>query len=210
MAGIILWRASSSFSQETFSHLESMRETKKTYLVDYFEFLQSQLHILRDDPYVGRALSDFNRVADEFKGKLTTPQWEQLAAVHDPHFKDILRNNKWYDLFLINSEGRIVYTVLREPDLGQVISASALKHSSIGYAYNQVQNHEWTLSDFAPYEPSAGAPAGFAMARIKQQDSGQPIGYVAFQIPLDKITRSCKSASAWAKPVKPTWWAATF
>jgi methyl-accepting chemotaxis protein len=183
-----LWKAGSALSQQTFGHLESMREIKKDFLVAYFELLESQLRVLRDDPNTGRGIADFNRLASESGGDVTTPQWKAAAAGYDPHFKDILQDNQWHDMMLINTEGRIVYSVLRASDLGLVIPASGLKDSSLGDAFVQVKRRDTVLSDFAPYAPARGTPTGFAMARVKA-DSGQTAGYVAFQIPLDKITR---------------------
>lgn len=198
MGGIALWKAGEALSREDFKHLESMREIKKAYLVDYSGILESQLRILRDDPNTEKALAEFHQSSEQAGAKLMTPEWEKLADEYDPHFKDILRDNDWYDLFLINTNGRIVYTVKRESDLGVVIPESNLKDSSMGDAFAQVQTRETTLSDFAPYAPSRGEPASFAMAPLKDK-SGQTLGYVAFQIPLAKINHVLQERAGMGK-----------
>lgn len=99
-----------------------------------------------------------------------------------------MKGNGWYDIFLINTSGRIVYTVARESDLGMVIP-SELPDSGIEKAFRDAKRmglDDIALSDIAPYAPSADAPAAFMMASIVDSN-GKHAGYVAFQIPLDKI-----------------------
>jgi methyl-accepting chemotaxis protein len=198
MGGIALWQAGSALSQQTNSHLESIREIKKDFLIDYFKLLESQLRVLRDDPNTGRGIAEFKQLSFDTGSEVTTLQWNETAAKYDPHFKDILQNNQWHDILLINTEGRIVYSVLRGADLGLVIPESDLKDSSLGDAFDQVKRRDTALSDFAPYAPAKGAPTGFAMARVKE-NSGQTAGYVAFQIPLDKITRIMQERAGMGK-----------
>lgn len=186
MGGVALWKTGHVLSSQASSHLESIREVKKAFLVDYFEILESQLLILRDDPYIRKALGELSRNGEQTGVMIKTPQWEQLASRFDPHFKDILQDNGWYDLFLVNTDGRIVYTVKRESDLGVVIPESDLKDSSLGYAFNKAQKQKTIISDFMPYGPSGGKPASFAMAPLKDE-SGQLLGYTAFQVPLAEI-----------------------
>ncbi|MGD8845844.1 MAG: methyl-accepting chemotaxis protein [Desulfobacteraceae bacterium] len=198
MGGIALWKAGSALSHQTFSHLESMREIKREFLIDYFELLESQLGILRDDPNTVKAIAEFEQLTSESGGEAATPRWMEAAARYDPHFKDILQDNHWHDILLINTSGRIVYSVSRRADLGLVIPTSDLKETSLADAFVQVKRRDTALSDFAPYGPARGTPTGFAMARVKV-DSEQTAGYVAFPIPLDKITRIMQERAGMGK-----------
>jgi methyl-accepting chemotaxis protein len=174
---------------EAFAKLEAIQEIKKAQLLDYFETMKGQLHIFKDDPYVLNALIQFDEVFKQAGNKVSTPEWNALAKKHDSRFKDIMKDNRWYDLFLIHADGNIVYTAAREPDLGMSITESELKDSNLGKAFKAAQSmaaDDLVLADIAPYSPSGGAPAGFMMGQLRD-DSGTLKGYVAFQIPLNKI-----------------------
>ena len=120
---------------------------------------------------------------------MLTSEWDVLAEKYDARMKDIMHDNGWYDIFLIHTDGDIVYTVTRESDLGMVIPDSELLEQGIGKAFEiakAMEKDEIALADIAPYSPSGGAPAGFMMAQMRNE-YGVLKGYVAFQIPLDKI-----------------------
>ncbi|MEW5724454.1 MAG: methyl-accepting chemotaxis protein [Thermodesulfobacteriota bacterium] len=178
-----------AWRREAFAKLEAVQEIKKAQLLDYFETMRTQLRILKDDPYVSTALFELDLAYKDAGNRVGTLEWEELARKYDGRLKDVTTDNGWYDLFLISKDGDIVYTVAREPDLGQNIPGSELKDTPLGQAYARAKalsGDEVAFADLAPYAPSAGAPAGFMMAPMKDA-SGTLSGYVAFQLPLDKI-----------------------
>ncbi len=78
--------------------------------------------------------------------------------------------NGWYDLFLIHTDGDIVYTAARKSDLGMIIPDSQLKESGLGKVFQTLPaaaDEAVFFADFAPYAPSAGAHAGFMMAMMR-------------------------------------------
>ena len=180
-----------SLRQEAFAKLEAIQELKKTQLIEYLGSLKAQLRILKDDPYAMQALTEFDKAFEADGDKTGGARWNALAKKYDARFKDIMNDNGWYDLFLIHVDGDIVYTVGRESDLGMIIPDSTLRNSSLGKAFTKVKSiakEEIAVGDFAPYEPSGGIPAAFMMAQMRNS-AGTLVGYVALQIPLDKINR---------------------
>ena len=170
--------------KESIAKLEAIQELKRTQLLDYIETMKAELHVLKDDPYAKNALLDFIGA-----GSTGTAAWNNLASVYDTHFKGIMEDFGWYDLFLISSDGTIVYSVAKESDLGMNIPNSGLNNESIGQAFTKAKNMDSqsvVISDFAPYSPSGGVPAAFMIAQM-QNSSGRLLGYVAFQIPINKI-----------------------
>ena len=175
--------------REAFAKLEAIQEIKKAQLMEYFEVMKSQLRILKDDNYVMNALIEFNQAFEAGGDKVGTPEWNAAAAKYDPRMKDIMKDNGWYDIFLIHTDGDIVYTVTRESDLGMIIPDSELRDQGIGKAFNNAQRmgaEDIAIADLAPYSPSGGAPAGFMMAQMRDTN-GTLKGYAAFQMPLEKI-----------------------
>lgn len=175
--------------REAFSKLEAIQDVKKAQLLDYIGMLKTQLGVLRNDPFTANVLTAFNN-AFHMGGKRTGDrEWKELAEKYDPRMKHIMSLNGWYDLFLINRDGDIVYSVTRESDLGQNIAKGQLKNAPIGRAFSQAQSmspDEIAVADFAPYAPSGGAPAGFMTAQV-HDENGLFNGYISLQIPVSKI-----------------------
>ena len=175
--------------REAFAKLEAIQEIKKAQLNDYVEAMKNQLRVLKDDPYVREALSGFDSAFEAAGDSVNSSRWNNLAREYDGRLDDIMQDYDWYDIFLIHIDGDIVYTVAKESDLGMIIPDSELRSSALGEAFFKAQKmgaEEIAIGDFAPYAPSGGVPAAFMMAQMHSED-GRLAGYVAFQIPLDKI-----------------------
>ncbi|MDH3999151.1 MAG: cache and HAMP domain-containing protein, partial [Desulfuromonadales bacterium] len=177
-----------TLQEEAFNKLVAIQEVKRANLVDYVESMKVSLRVLKDDPYTRDALIDFDRAYDKAGGKVGTKSWNRMAETYGPRFKDIVANNGWYDLFLISRDGEVVYSDARESDLGMNIPKSSLNQSSLGEAYAKAakSGSDVVFADFKPYSPSNGEPAAFMMAQM-QGSSGEKIGYVAFQVPVEKV-----------------------
>ena len=172
-----------------FEKLAAVEELKKTALEDYFETMKNGLHVLKDDPFVREALTEFDKAFEEAGDRGLTAEWNTVAEKYDTRMQEIMKDNGWYNIFLIHTDGDIVYTVTRESDLGMSILDSDLKDSSLGKAFQaakMMDEEEIAIADFAPYAPSGGQHAAFMMAQMRGQ-YGQLVGYVAFQMPTDKI-----------------------
>lgn len=186
----VLTETVSTLKQEAFTKLEAIQEIKKAQLLDYFNTMENQLRVLKDDRYLLDAALKFNEAFEKGNGKVGTPEWEALARQYEPRLKDIMKDNGWYDLFLIRTDGAIVYTVAKEPDLGMIIPDSDLKTQGMGKVFELAKKmgpEDIAFADLAPYSPSGGAPAAFMMAKMLEPGTDKVKGYVAFQIPLGKI-----------------------
>ncbi len=177
--------------KEAFAKLKAIQEIKKSQLTDYIETMKAQLHILKDDPYIMDALVALDRAYEAAGDRVDTPGWRSSAKKYGTRLDGIMKDNGWYDLFLIHKDGDIVYTVTRESDLGMNIPESPLRSQGIGKAFQKARTmdaDEIAVGDFTPYAPSGGKPAGFMMAQMRT-DAGSLVGYIAFQMPLDRINK---------------------
>ena len=132
---------------------------------------------------------DMNEAFETNGYSIDNEAWRQMAAKYDARLKNVRTNNGWYDLFLIHTDGDVVYTVAREPDLGMIIPKSQLKDSGLGKAFQAMQtaaDEAIFFADYFPYAPSAGAQAAFMMAKMRDA-AGQVAGYVALQLPTDQL-----------------------
>ena len=177
-----------SLQNAAFTKLATVQELKKSQLESYFASMQAQLATLGGDPFIREALGDFAQ-AYEAAGETTrTPTYLALAEDVDPRMRDIMHRYGWYDIFLIQRDGDIVYTVEREADLGMSIPLSDLKDSGLGKAFAQLvgaQDGHIAVADFEPYAPAGGQQTAFMMTQVRDAD-GDLLGALAFQVPTDQ------------------------
>lgn len=138
---------------------------------------------------------------------------QQLVAANDgstysrahgryhPIFRNIVARFGYYDMFLINPQGQIVYTVFKETDFATSLQNGPYKDSNLAQLVRQViaskEKGFTQLIDFAAYAPSYGTPASFIAAPI--YNGSTLVGVLAFQMPVDEINNVMTGNQAWRK-----------
>jgi len=106
---------------------------------------------------------------------------------NEDFYKSYIEQYGYYDLFLINPNGHIFYTVTKEADFNTNILDGQYASSNLGSLIKEVaQTKQYGFVDFAPYAPSNDAPASF-IAQPILNDNSEPTIYVALQLPLEGI-----------------------
>lgn len=118
---------------------------------------------------------------------------EALVPMDDPedpdstYYKKLFDLYGYYDIFLIAKNGYCFYTVLKEPDYQTNLLNGPYKNSGLGAVTKEtLEKNKMAFSDYAPYEPSNGAPASFLSLPILDSN-GEPELVVAIQLPDNKI-----------------------
>lgn len=113
------------------------------------------------------------------------PQLEQTESL-TPFFSAINQQLGFYDLFVINSAGDIIYTVARESDLHTNLQHGPYRDSGLGRLFQQLRarDNQVLMEDFSPYAPSNNEAAAFLGKAITLN---QERVYVAAQLSIDKI-----------------------
>jgi methyl-accepting chemotaxis protein len=197
-------KVSSVLENQAVEKMKAIQAVKLAHVNDYLDLLGRQLHVVKDNPFIMQALTEFGRAFKDEGDKVLTPSWNAAADKYDKSLKDIVNDNQWYDLFLIRSEGNIVYTAARESDLGMSIPGSDLRNTSLGKAFEKARNSgpdDISIGDFQPYAPSGGQQAGFMVAQLRSQN-GELAGYVAFQIPIDKINEIIQQREGYGRTME--------
>ncbi len=135
---------------------------------------------------------DFNRFPVGEKHKLDSLglslSYDRFHRAYHPFFRDFLEKFSLYDIFLIDLQGNVVYTVFKEKDFATNLKDGPYRHSGLAKAFRQALNlpaGKSALVDFSPYLPSYNLPAAFIATPIYQGD--QKIGVLCFQFPVDKL-----------------------
>lgn len=121
------------------------------------------------------------------------------SAVHaqlHPWLHLIQRLNGYYDVFLFNTDGDVVYTVFKERDFATNVARGEWKDTGLAEAFNRAMAKDGAqFVDFTAYAPSNGAAAAF-MAQQLKDSSGRVVGVVAVQLPIDQINSTMRPMPA--------------
>ncbi len=115
---------------------------------------------------------------------------EALTETEEPgepdFFTKYIEKYGYYDLFLIHPNGKVFYTVTKEADYGTNMLDGKFSDSNMGELVREtLRDKSFTVADFAPYAPSAGAPAAFIGEPLVHQGDVEMI--VALQLSLKAI-----------------------
>ncbi len=126
----------------------------------------------------------------------------RYGAVHS-RFHSTFRHYRsafgFHDILLILApEGRVVYTVRKEIDLGTNLGREPMRNAGLARAYRRALGHnssQAVLEDYAPYAPSGLVPAAFAATPISR--AGAVIGVLAIQVSIDEVNKVMTGDRGW-------------
>lgn len=125
--------------------------------------------------------------------------YSEAHKKYHPGLRELTLQFGYYDLFLINLSGEIVYSVYKEVDFGTNLNSGQYRNSGLASmasrAISVPVRAQVNLVDFQPYAPSYNAPAAFASIPIF--NGPHPIGVVAIQLPVDQIDSIMTSEQQW-------------
>jgi len=104
---------------------------------------------------------------------------------------DFMKAFGFYDVFLLDLEGQLIYSVFKEIDFGTNFLEGPHRNSSLGQAYRGALvsgPQQVTTTDFSRYAPSYFKPGSFLASPI--YDGGAKIGVVAFQLDPAKLNKT--------------------
>ncbi len=122
--------------------------------------------------------------------------YDKVHATYHPWLRAFMTKRGYYDIFLFNPRGDLVYTVFKEPDYATNLASGKWQDTDLGKAFRSAMNAppgQATFLDFKPYAPSNGAPASFISMAVRDT-AGKVAGVLAFQMPIGRINEIMQSA----------------
>ncbi|MGI9948953.1 methyl-accepting chemotaxis protein [Vibrio hyugaensis] len=147
--------------------LVALRDTKQARLDELFERYQNNTSVVAQ--VVSMNIDQL--LSDDFHRLLT----------------DLNRELDFYDIFIVDEAGEVIYTVAREADYQTNLVAGAYSNSGLGDVYRALRaGKHFAAVDFAPYAPSNGDPAAFLGVPLKVEGEQW---MVATQMSIDGINQ---------------------
>ena len=143
------------------------------------------------NPSIIDALEQFTKVITE--NGFDSPEYIALDNKFRPFLSQYKELYNYYDIFIISTEGDIIFTVEREDDFKTNLKTGPYKDSELASVFNRSRTLLQTdISEFKYYPPSL-EPAAFIATPIYKE--GNIIGVVAFQMTTDKLFKLAQDYS---------------
>ncbi|TMP38917.1 methyl-accepting chemotaxis protein [Pseudoalteromonas rubra] len=173
MAITSLITASDALERQAYNQLTSIKHIKHRQIDDYFKARKADLSLI-------------------------AAQWQQLASTktrsgtaelaRDNHalFRHFIEQKGFYDLFIIETNGFISYTVAKESDYQTNLRTGPYRDSGLAQLFrNALNSRQFSITDYQQYAPSNYEPAAFIGVPV--QVDGQTHSIIALQIAIDTI-----------------------
>ncbi|MCI5140464.1 MAG: hypothetical protein D3909_01785, partial [Candidatus Electrothrix sp. ATG1] len=157
---------------------------KKKQIAFFFRVMEGQMYMLRENVWLQEAFSSFDREFTLAGDSVESEDWHSLALLNDVLFQYLCVHFDWNNLYLINRDGKIIYSMQKSSDLGMSLEMNPLKNTSLGQAYSRLradEDLEIAFGDYAPYPPLDNLPSAFLLTRIHDSTGNIKggIGYLA-------------------------------
>ncbi|MDM8522259.1 methyl-accepting chemotaxis protein [Desulfococcaceae bacterium HSG8] len=179
--GIVsLKKSGDALSDQTFSKLQAVREIKRSRIEKYF---QNRINLMEDVKKNMRFTSGISAFSAAFAQGLESESYQTVYQNRFPGLKTFMKIFNFRDIYLIDLQGNVLFTVAKEADFGENLQNDRLKETSLAKAFREGKK-KTTFTDFEWYEPS-NEPSSFLSTPL-YDDSDKLIGVAAFKISLDE------------------------
>ncbi|MGD8173634.1 methyl-accepting chemotaxis protein [Vibrio sp. TRT 21S02] len=186
----VLVEVASTLQLEGFRKLEAINQSQANQVQEYLKQLKSGLRLFADAYTTQMVLEEFDRAFKAQGNQISGRAWDALANQYGAEIDQFQQHFGWYDAFLINKDGDIIYSATREADLGRNVRSENIAGSGLAKAFHRAMKSgevdEVFFGDFSLYHYSNDLPAGFFVTPVTN-NTNQVIGYAAMQFPIDKI-----------------------
>jgi methyl-accepting chemotaxis protein len=132
-------------------------------------------------------------VDKNFRDAFSKTSFSKTIGAYHPLFNRVSKRFGLYDIFMVDTDGYVVYTVFKELDFqGNLINGPQRK-TGLGLAFQEAmkpqkdptQDAHLRFTSIEPYPISYDAPAAFLASALWKD--GVKIGALVYQLPLDKV-----------------------
>lgn len=161
------------FKSQAQTNLKLVLDEKISKIETQIDSFKKELNLLSGMPSVVENFKACNKSFQTHRHVIADKKLDRLL-------KDILNKNRLHDIFFINLDGDIIYTLAKESDLGTNLLSGPYKESNLATMYkNTTMFLEARMSEFEFYLPSNKHAAFMAHPIYSSED--KIIGVIAVQ-----------------------------
>jgi signal transduction histidine kinase/DNA-binding response OmpR family regulator/HAMP domain-containing protein len=199
VSSISYYTAKQDLNEATFKALTVQVEQKVLFIRNWFNnsFLDLTLQATSNSSTnLLKSLSNAYQHSDKsLNGFINSDQWEKLSQKWQPNLKAFRQLYGYYDIFLIDTEGNILFTLAKESDLGTNLFTGQLANTSFARTVKKtIKTGESGFSDLVSYAPSNYNAAAFFTHKIVNE-SGKTVGVYAFQSDIKQIKQAMQQSN---------------
>ncbi len=178
----VLTQTVGTLRREAVKKLEAVNSIKTAQITTYFQERMDLMVDVQSNLRFTGGVVEFTKAFS--RGGLNDPMYKALHDVRHPGLKSFNDFFGFYDVFLMDMDGNVIYTASGESDWGENLLSGRLSQSGLADAFKTGMK-EVSITDFAYYEPSGG-PAAFLSTPLRNSN-GVLTGVAAVQISLEQI-----------------------
>ncbi len=210
------FQAGGEVSTQVKDRLSAVLDARKSELQGYLSSIEEDMRLVASNPHTREAFGAFATGWQDMGGN-PGPLLQQLYIEENPHptgekdklysagdgsgyseaharfhpwFHALQQRRGYYDVFLLDIEGNLVYSVFKELDYATNLNDGKWRATDLGNAFRAAMKAGPTgkdsFFDFKAYAPSHGAPASF-ISQAVADESGNTMGVLVFQMPIERI-----------------------
>ena len=198
-------------------------ELKAQHLKNYLNSIEEDIELLSYNPILINTTKQFIEAWNELKTEDKTKYLQNYYITNNPYpigkkdsldeaddkssyssihkkfhpwLRRFLKTKEYYDIFIFNTQGDLIYTVFKEKDFATNLVSGKWKDTGLGNVFNMAMKRpagEKVFFDFKEYTPSNGNTASFIATPI--YDNEKKIGVLAFQMPIGRINKIMNEGS---------------
>ncbi|MCW8932480.1 MAG: response regulator, partial [Gammaproteobacteria bacterium] len=192
VSGISYQQANSSLTLAAAEKLEQSSRLKARFIQNWFDYRFMDIKSHAEEKRIQRLLlklsQGFQNSNTSLSEYVTSNEWTQHVNAMQSEFIKIIKQYDYiYDMFLIDTQGNILFSTAHESDLGTNLIHGPYAGTRFSKSFQlAIQSGQAHFSDLERYEPSSNLITGFLTAPILNEQN-QTIGVLAIQLNLDRI-----------------------
>lgn len=188
---IAYWNTQQTLFEMKHGDLEVIAHLKSRQIRSYFNSALTDLRLQSESiantrylEVLTKAFVESGKPLNEFVGSY---RWALIIAEFSADLKTLQRTYGYHDIFLIDASGNILFSVIKETDLGTNLFDGEYSGTLLAKACREtLESGRQTFSDLEFYAPSNNIIAGF-LTDVIVDDNGDKIGLIAFQVRIEPI-----------------------
>jgi PAS domain S-box-containing protein len=178
--------------------LSATVDDRAAFINNWFHYrivdLESQATALNNIRFLESLRDAFAETQETLPEFVRSYEWHTIVSERGEDLISFTKLYEYYDVFLIDLEGNILFTVAGETDLGTNILHGPTPDSHLATACRKtIETGRPAFSDLEHYAPSNEAIVGF-LASVIVGDDGEKIGVFAIEITPEQIEHVVRGA----------------